>query len=61
MPRPFAKGVPTIWRIILDDIAAARRRGDLVHAAQLKLVLRHFIQSHPQGGAAGKIEAALPV
>jgi hypothetical protein len=54
------KGVPMIRRIILDDIAAARRRGDLTHAAKLKLVLRHFVHSHPRGGAGGKVEAAQP-
>jgi hypothetical protein len=51
-------GVPMIRRIILDDIAAARGRGDLAHAAKLKLVLRHFIDSHRKGGAGGKTAAA---
>ena len=50
-----------IRRIILDDIAAARSRGDLAHAAELKLVLCHFIQNHPGARAGGKIEASLPV
>jgi hypothetical protein len=36
-----------VQRIILDDIVAARTRGDLVHAARLKQTLRHFIEQHP--------------
>lgn len=44
------EGVPKIRRIILDDIAAARRRGDMAHATKLKLVLRHFVDTHPQAG-----------
>ena len=40
-------GVPAIKRIILDDIEAARARGDLKHALALRLVLRHFVQTHP--------------
>ncbi len=38
------------WRIkqmIRDDIEAARARGDYVHSAKLKLVLKHFIEMHP--------------
>lgn len=41
-------GVPLLKRMIIDDIAAARRRGDLKHALKLRLVLHHFIQSHPE-------------
>ena len=44
-------GVPRIKRIILDDIAAARARGDEKHALALKLVLRHFVATHPQNTA----------
>jgi len=55
------EGVPMIRRIILDDIAAARHRGDLAHAAKLKLVLRHFLHSHPQAGAGSKVAAVSPV
>jgi hypothetical protein len=40
-------GVPVLKRMILDDIADAERRGDLEHALKLRLVLRHFIQTHP--------------
>ena len=41
-------GVPMIKHIIRDDIAAAQARGDHRHAATLKLVLRHFIDTHPE-------------
>ncbi len=46
-------GVPMLKRIILDDIHAAEARGNLKHALHLRLVLRHFIRTHPQwqGGA----------
>ena len=40
-------GIPKIKRIILDDIEAARRRGDLQRVVHLKLVLKHFIDTHP--------------
>lgn len=40
-------GVPVLKRMILDDIADARARGDFDHALKLRLVLRHFIRSHP--------------
>lgn len=42
------KGVPMIKRIILDDIEEARRRGHNEKALQLKLVLKHFVETHPQ-------------
>lgn len=40
-------GVPRISRMILDDIEAARRRGDVAHVVKLKLVLKHFVETHP--------------
>lgn len=40
-------GEVRVRRIILDDIGAAQRRGDLVHAARLKQTLRRFIEQHP--------------
>ena len=40
-------GEARIKRIILDDIAAARARGDAKHALALKLVLRRFVEHHP--------------
>lgn len=42
------EGVPMIKKMIVDDIEHARARGDLQHAAKLRLVLRHFIETHPQ-------------
>jgi hypothetical protein len=44
-------GVPAIKRIILDDIDRARARDDLKHALALRLVLRHFVQTHPDAPA----------
>lgn len=46
-------GVRRIRRMILDDIDQARRRADVVKAAQLRLVLRHFVHTHPLHGAGG--------
>lgn len=46
------EGVPMIRRIILDDIAEAKRRGDVQAVAKLKLVLKHFIQTHPANSPA---------
>ncbi len=40
------RGERQLKRIILDDIAAARRSGNIPHAATLKLVLRHYCQEH---------------
>lgn len=37
--------------IILDDIEAARARGDLAEAAKLRMVLRHFVATHPRAAA----------
>ena len=42
------EGVPMIKRIILDDIEEERRRGHNEKVLQLKLVLKHFIDTHPQ-------------
>ena len=39
-------GEKQLKRIILDDIAVARRTGNIAHAASLKLVLRHYCQEH---------------
>ena len=35
--------------MVIVDIRAAERRGDLVRAAQLKQTLRHFIEGHLAG------------
>ena len=41
------EGVPMIRRFIVDDIKSAASRGDVKHVTLLKLVLWHFIQTHP--------------
>ncbi|WP_301102111.1 hypothetical protein [Propionivibrio sp.] len=41
-------GVPMIKRIILDDIEEQLRRGHSDKALHLKLVLRHFVYTHPK-------------
>lgn len=40
-------GVPMLRRMILDDIETARKAGHFEHELKLRLVLRHFIQTHP--------------
>ncbi|HRP75608.1 MAG TPA: hypothetical protein PKZ27_08410 [Rhodocyclaceae bacterium] len=40
------EGEKRIKRMIADDIAAARNRGDHKHAAKLKLVLKHYLEEH---------------
>lgn len=42
-----ADGVPTIKRIIFDDIEAARQREDRQQVLRLRLVLKHFVDTHP--------------
>lgn len=46
------EGEKRIRAMIVDDMEAARARGDLRHVVQLKLCLRHFLEHH--AGAAGK-------
>jgi len=46
-----ATGVPMIRRIILEDIEAAKQRGDKRHALVLKLTLKHFVDTHPSAAA----------
>jgi hypothetical protein len=43
-----AGGELAIKAMIRDDLAAARARGDVPHAAALKLVLRNFVLQHPR-------------
>ncbi len=45
-------GCPVIRRMILDDIEAARERGDYVQVLKLKLALKHFVETH-RGDLAG--------
>jgi len=42
------EGVPMIKRIILEDTDEERRRGDAEKVLQLKLVLKHFVDTHPE-------------
>jgi hypothetical protein len=42
-----ADGTVRIRRMIGDDIATAQAHGDHAHAAKLKLVLKHFLETHP--------------
>ena len=35
-----------VSHMFIDDIRAAQRRGDMLHAARLKHALRHFIEEH---------------
>lgn len=39
-------GEKRIKRMIADDILSARARGDLQHAATLRLALKHFVKTH---------------
>jgi hypothetical protein len=41
-------GVPMLKAIIRDDIQEAERHGDHARVMRLRLVLRHFIQTHPE-------------
>lgn len=45
-----AGGPAVIRRMIVDDIVAARARGDLRHALELGLVLRHFCLDQGRAG-----------
>jgi len=47
-------GVPMLNRMILEDIEDAKRRGDWEHALKLKIVLRHFMETHPDHPALDK-------
>ncbi|MBI4183339.1 MAG: hypothetical protein HY521_05015 [Proteobacteria bacterium] len=46
------EGVPTIKAMIVDDIRAAEARGDVKRSLELKMVLRHFVQTHRELEAA---------
>jgi uncharacterized hydantoinase/oxoprolinase family protein len=43
-----AAGEQRVEEMIVDDIVAAQRAGNLRHAATLKVVLQRFIEKHPQ-------------
>jgi len=52
------EGIPMLRRMILDDIAAAEKRENWEHSLKLRLVLRHFIQTHPETKATNEKRAA---
>lgn len=56
-----AEGELCIQRYILDDIAAAERRGDKHHLAVLQAVLKHFVATHPHRGGAPRNGNGMPV
>jgi hypothetical protein len=45
------EGIPMIKRIILEDIEEEGRRGHADKALKLKLVLKHFVDTHPDNPA----------
>lgn len=50
-------GAERIKRMIVDDIVAARERGDFVHVAQLRRALAHFLAEHPECDEAARNRA----
>ena len=48
------EGERRIRRMIVDDIRAARERGDAGHAAVLKTALKHYVAEHHPGHTGGK-------
>ncbi|MBL8436041.1 MAG: hypothetical protein JNL99_14025 [Zoogloea sp.] len=48
------EGERRIRRMIVDDIRAARARGDTRHAAVLKTALKHYVAEHHPGHARSK-------
>lgn len=51
-------GSPMLRRMIVDDIEAARKRGDMKHCLKLRLVLHHFIKTHPDSVEHGETGTA---
>ena len=41
-------GVPKMRRIIIEDIEVAKASGNEQQVAELKIVLKHFIATHPE-------------
>ena len=41
-------GTPALKKILLDDIAHAESKGHEEHAKKLKMVLWHFLETHPE-------------
>ena len=51
-------GLERIRHMLVDDIRAAVRGGDVKHAAELTFALRQLIATHPEAGA--PLSPALP-
>ena len=45
------EGVPMLKRMIVEDIEEAKATGHWEHALELKMVLRHFVETHPDAPA----------
>lgn len=44
-------GIPRLKKIILEDIENAEAHGNMKHAFELRMVLRHFLRAHrPNAG-----------
>lgn len=54
------EGERAIRSIILDDIDKARECGDLKHAFALRMVLRHFVRTHPDHARGASPKQPLP-
>lgn len=48
------EGVPMLKRMILEDMENAQKQGNWNHALELKAVLRHFVETHPDNPALAK-------
>jgi hypothetical protein len=46
------QGPERVFRVIVDDIRAAQKRGDAEHVRTLLHVLHHFIRAHPESAPA---------
>ncbi len=47
-------GAVAIRDMIRDDIREAASRGDRDHASELMMVLRHFLETHPEAHVRGQ-------
>ena len=47
-----AEGAVHVREMLVDDMRAARRRGDLRHAAERLATLRRFLHEHPEASGA---------
>lgn len=45
-------GTARIREMIVDDLVAAQRRDDRPRTRELAMVLRHFLETHPDAGEA---------